>query len=70
MVTLLLSGELMNTVMDDNKVLTLVPNIRIPLDAMIMVFEINSLKNATPATVVFCLSTKLMLVGVHSWTVG
>jgi dynein heavy chain len=38
--------------MDDNKVLTLVSNERIPLsEAMRMVFEINSLKNATPATV-------------------
>jgi len=44
--------ESMNTVMDDNKVLTLVSNERIPLsDAMRMVFEINSLRNATPATV-------------------
>jgi dynein heavy chain len=44
--------ESMNTVMDDNKVLTLVSNERIPLsDAMRMVFEIQSLKNATPATV-------------------
>jgi dynein heavy chain len=44
--------ESMNTVMDDNKVLTLVSNERIPLSgAMRMVFEINSLKNATPATV-------------------
>ena len=44
--------ESMNTVMDDNKVLTLVSNERIPLtDAMRMVFEIASLKNATPATV-------------------
>lgn len=42
----------MNTVMDDNKMLTLVSNERIPLsDAMRMVFEIDSLKNATPATV-------------------
>ena len=42
----------MNTVMDDNKVLTLVSNERVPLsDSMRMVFEINSLKNATPATV-------------------
>merc|ERR1719197_1448029 len=42
----------MNTVMDDNKVLTLVSNERIPLSkAMRMVFEINSLKNASPATV-------------------
>ena len=44
--------ESMNTVMDDNKVLTLVSNERVPLsDSMRMVFEINSLKNATPATV-------------------
>jgi dynein heavy chain len=44
--------ESMNTVMDDNKVLTLVSNERVPLSAaMRMVFEINSLSNATPATV-------------------
>ncbi len=44
--------ESTNTVMDDNKVLTLVSNERVPLSpAMRMVFEINSLKNATPATV-------------------
>jgi dynein heavy chain len=44
--------ESMNTVMDDNKVLTLVSNERIPLsDPMRMIFEINSLRNATPATV-------------------
>ena len=44
--------ESMNTVMDDNKVLTLASNERIPLsDAMRMIFEINSLANATPATV-------------------
>ena len=44
--------ESMNTVMDDNKVLTLVSNERIPLtDAMRMVFEIASLDNASPATV-------------------
>ena len=44
--------ESMNTVMDANKVLTLVSNERVPLtDAMRMVFEINSLANATPATV-------------------
>ena len=36
--------ESMNTVMDDNKVLTLVSNERIPLsDSMRMIFEINSL---------------------------
>ena len=44
--------ESMNTVMDDNKVLTLVSNERIPLsDPMRMVFEIENLANATPATV-------------------
>eukprot|EP00937_MAST-01D_sp_MAST-1D-sp2_P001625 g1625.t1 len=44
--------ESMNTVMDDNKVLTLVSNERVPLTAaMRMCFEINSLKNASPATV-------------------
>ncbi|RYH32012.1 hypothetical protein EON65_01475, partial [archaeon] len=44
--------ESMNTVMDDNKVLTLVSNERIPLsESMRMIFEIHSLKNATPATV-------------------
>ena len=38
--------------MDDNKVLTLVSNDRIPLDnTMRLVFEISNLKNATPATV-------------------
>ena len=44
--------ESMNTVMDDNKVLTLVSNERIPLSpSMRMIFEIDSLANATPATV-------------------
>ncbi|CAK4776251.1 unnamed protein product [Aphanomyces euteiches] len=44
--------ESMNTVMDDNKVLTLVSNERIPLtESMRMVFEVHSLHNATPATV-------------------
>ena len=44
--------ESLNTVMDDNKVLTLVSNERIPLtDAMRLIFEISHLKNATPATV-------------------
>lgn len=44
--------ESMNTVMDDNKMLTLVSNERIPLsDSMRMVFEVHSLRNATPATV-------------------
>ena len=44
--------ESMNSVMDDNKVLTLVSNERIPLsDAMHLVFETDSLVNASPATV-------------------
>ena len=44
--------ESMNTVMDDNKVLTLVSNERIPLNAsMRLVFEISHLRNASPATV-------------------
>ncbi|CAB1104525.1 unnamed protein product [Ectocarpus sp. CCAP 1310/34] len=44
--------ESMNSVMDDNKVLTLASNERIPLRAnMRMIFEIRDLKYATPATV-------------------
>ena len=44
--------ESMNTVMDDNKMLTLVSNERIPLtDSMRMIFEVSHLKNASPATV-------------------
>jgi dynein heavy chain len=44
--------ESMNTVMDDNKMLTLVSNERIPLTpCMRMIFEIDSLQNASPATV-------------------
>lgn len=44
--------ESMNTVMDDNKVLTLVSNERIQLThKMRMLFEVSSLTNATPATV-------------------
>ncbi|EPY39026.1 hypothetical protein AGDE_04903 [Angomonas deanei] len=44
--------ESMNTVMDDNKMLTLVSNERIPLtDSMRMIFEISHLRNASPATV-------------------
>jgi dynein heavy chain len=44
--------ESCNTVMDDNKVLTLVSNDRIPLSpSMRLLFEVSNLKNATPATV-------------------
>ena len=44
--------ESLNTVMDDNKVLTLASNERIPLnDTMRLLFEISHLKTATPATV-------------------
>jgi len=44
--------ESMNTVMDDNKMLTLVSNERIPLtSSMRMIFEISHLANASPATV-------------------
>lgn len=56
---LLLDGDLdanwiesMNSVMDDNKILTLANNERIPLKPhMRMIFEIRDLKFATPATV-------------------
>ena len=42
----------MNSVMDDNRMLTLASNERIPLKPhMRMVFEIRNLKYATPATV-------------------
>lgn len=44
--------ETMNTVMDDNKMLTLVSQERIPMTPeMRLVLEISHLKNATPATV-------------------
>lgn len=44
--------ESLNTVMDDNKVLTLVSNDRIPLTpSMRLLFEVSNLRNATPATV-------------------
>lgn len=44
--------ESLNTVMDDNKVLTLASNERIALTtAMRLLFEISNLKTATPATV-------------------
>uniref|UniRef100_A0A665X1X3 Dynein, axonemal, heavy chain 9 n=1 Tax=Echeneis naucrates TaxID=173247 RepID=A0A665X1X3_ECHNA len=44
--------ESLNTVMDDNKVLTLASNERIPMNAtMRLVFEVSHLHTATPATV-------------------
>ena len=44
--------ESMNTVMDDNKMLTLVSQERIPLSkSMRLILEVSHLKNATPATV-------------------
>lgn len=43
--------ESLNTVMDDNKVLTLASNERIALTKeMRLLFEISNLKTATPAT--------------------
>lgn len=45
--------ESLNTVMDDNKVLTLASNERIALSpSMRLLFEISNLKTATPATVI------------------
>ena len=42
----------MNSVMDDNRILTLASNERIPLKThMRMLFEIRDLRFATPATV-------------------
>ncbi len=44
--------ESMNSVMDDNRILTLASNERIPLlNHMRMIFEIRDLKHASPATV-------------------
>lgn len=44
--------ESLNTVMDDNKVLTLVSQERIPLTPeMRLLLEVSNLRNATPATV-------------------
>ena len=43
--------EAMNTVMDDNKVLTLASNERIPMtQSMRMLLEVQDMRNATPAT--------------------
>ena len=44
--------ESLNTVMDDDKVLTLVSQERIPLTpSMRLLIEVSNLRNATPATV-------------------
>jgi dynein heavy chain len=44
--------ESLNTVMDDNKVLTLVSQERIPLTPeMRLIIEVSNLREATPATV-------------------
>ncbi|KAM3184981.1 hypothetical protein ACTXT7_007293 [Hymenolepis weldensis] len=66
--------ESLNTVMDDNKILTLASNERIPLTpTMRLLFEISHLKSATPATVsragiLFINATDLgWLPYVHSW---
>ena len=65
--------ESMNTVMDDNKVLTLVSNESSLVGRGSMVFEINSLKNATPAAVSrpgFCTSTSRTSAGVFNRQFG
>lgn len=53
--------ESLNTVMDDNKILTLASNERIALTpTMRLIFEISNLRTATPATVTRFLCSKFL----------
>jgi len=59
--------ESMNSVMDDNKILTLANNERIPLTpSMRMIFELSDLAYATPATV--SRAGILYLTGTDCWS--
>merc|ERR1712100_823116 len=65
--------ESMNSVMDDNRMLTLASNERVPLNSnMRMLFEIRDLKYATPATssragVLFITETNQWWNMVQTW---
>ncbi|OXB71015.1 UNVERIFIED_CONTAM: hypothetical protein H355_008666 [Colinus virginianus] len=60
--------ESMNSVMDDNKILTLASNERIPLRPhMRMIFEIRNLNFATPATVSRAGILFISDAGGHQW---
>ncbi|EZA54880.1 Dynein beta chain, ciliary [Ooceraea biroi] len=63
--------ESLNTVMDDNKVLTLASNERIALTpAMRLLFEISNLRTATPATVSRAEHYELYFVFAAVWAFG